>query len=347
MKLLKSRRGIPIPKVFFVSDRSEIKSIPLGVPYFYGDAEIEEAVIQMLEYELLFQRAKATKLPLNFEAIMKKEGYYNADFDQKEQMLGKLGLSNKEAKMSTESGYKEFANFMKGASYYVDIGVLKSLKIMPVWMESLEQAITVNTTNFVEFDHNMYSKKLDGIYGGVKLKSPERNLIIIDISGSIPRNVSKTCLILAKNLSESFYADILITGSKSTLYTYEEIEGLDVSKVYDENETDNDQTYFKRLLSGSERKYNTLIVFGDEDSPNWPWYNNFNNNSKEMDDEQGQELNKWTVNKIVSFHTSYEYLSKHYPEEPEMKKVAAYGRWFKCEDKNISHMEDWVYTLRG
>jgi hypothetical protein len=56
-------------------------------------------------------------------------------------------------------------------------------------------------------------------------------------------------LALAKNLAESFYADIMITGSKSTLYTYENIYELDINTVYSENGMGNDQAVFKKLVT--------------------------------------------------------------------------------------------------
>lgn len=94
----------------------------------------------------------------------------------------------------------------------------------------------------------MYNKKLDGMYGEIDLVS-NRNLIIIDISGSIPKAISSTILVLCKNLAENFYADILITGSKSTLYYYENLHELILKPFYKENGIDNDQVWFRKLVS--------------------------------------------------------------------------------------------------
>ena len=108
---------------------------------------------------------------------------------------------------------------------------------------------SLTRNNFVQ--HTLYEViRLDGVYGGIEIKSPNRNLIIIDISGSIPKGVSSTCLILSKNLAESFYADILITGSKSTIYSYEDLGSLNIEAIYNENGMENDQAYFKKLVQG-------------------------------------------------------------------------------------------------
>src|SRR5690606_10154781 len=109
----------------------------------------------------------------------------------------------------------------------------------PIWLDTIEEAVHTNIHNFAVFNSNMYNKKLEGMYGSLDLVSPDRNVIIIDISGSIPKGVSSTCLAMAKNLAETFYADLLITGSKSTIYPYETLTELNIDTIYDENGRDN------------------------------------------------------------------------------------------------------------
>jgi hypothetical protein len=94
-----------------------------------------------------------------------------------------------------------FRKYVRDSSCYVDISKLKDLKVFPVWLDKIEDAIATNIHNFAAFNANMYNKKLEGMYGALELTAPNRNLIIIDISGSIPKNVSSTCLSLAKKLS--------------------------------------------------------------------------------------------------------------------------------------------------
>lgn len=340
MKILKSKKGIPIPTLFFISDRKDIAKVPKGVPYFYASADLEDHVIAMLEYEVLYQKAKSTRYPFDFKSTLSSLGFSSIEDYCDPTVKTSLGLAEKQDVHSNplSDNCISFRECIINSNYYVDISVIKSLKLFPVWMETLEEAISTNIQNFATFDTNMYNKKLEGMYGGLVLNSPKRNLIIIDISGSIPRNVSETCLLMAQNLSESFYADVMITGSKTTLYTYEEVHKLNVAKIFDENGTDNDQVFFRELLESSERHYENLIVFGDEDSPGHDWSNCYNYDSKRMSDEEGQELNKWTVNKIISFH------AMPYPGYMGVK-TAAYGRWFK--PKEILHIDKWVKDMRG
>lgn len=346
MKLLKSTKGIPIPKLFFVSDRNEIKKIPKGTPFIFGAASSEDYIVRILEYEVLYQAALRTGYPFDFKKILKENGF--TGLQNLSQSRGsdifvdfKTEGEIKDVKIDEMKTIKQssgaLAEFIKDSSYYVDIEIIKKMNIIPVWLDSVEEAVSTNIQNFAVHDNNMYNKKLDGMYGGIKLDSPKKNLIVIDISGSIPRAVSSTCLALAKNLSENFYADLLITGSKSTLYPYERISELDIDTIYDENGTDNDQVYFRKLLEEAERDYNTAIVFGDNHSPCHAWSNDFNKDTSRISVEDGKKLCKWKVQKVVSFHT---YTTKSNGDQ----YTAGYADWFSPE--SIERIPNWVKDLK-
>lgn len=341
MKLLKSLK-FELPKLFFITKREEIKDIPIGVPFIFGDEKIEEYLVRLLEYEILFRAAKKTGYPFNFKAILTENGYKDiTDFWWNETVYMDYVTEDiiesddplKETKRLNRSsnGSALFHDFVRDSSCTVDIDVLKSLKVFPVWLNKIEDAISTNIHNFAVFNPQMYNKKLEGMYGGVDLTSPPKNLIIIDISGSIPKAVSTTCLTLAKNLSETFYTDLLITGSKSTLYPYEMIHSLDVTTVYEENGIDNDQTYFKNLVSLEKKIYKTCIVFGDNHSPCHAWSNDFNKKTRSISRIDGKKLCKWEIEKLISFHTT----SKN--------EIAGYADWFSPE--KIEKISDWVTYL--
>ncbi len=225
----------------------------------------------------------------------------------------------------------EFRQYVKDSSVYVDIAKLKELNVFPLWLDTIEKAVHTNIHNFAVFNNNMYNKKLEGMYGSLELTTPNRNLIIIDISDSIPRGVSTTCLTLAKNLAETFYADLLITGSKSTLYLYEEIYKLNIEKVYKENEMDNDQKWFKKLVTEQKRIYKTAIVFGDNDSPCNAWRNSYNSGARTISREEGKKFCQWEIEHLISFHTR------------GTAHLAAYSDWFSPNTEE--RIADWVKYL--
>lgn len=332
MHLITSKKGIKLPYVYFISDRDEIKDLPLGIPFIYGAEETEEEVIRILEYEALYQSAVATGLPFNFRKILEDNGFkdlYRFGYQDPPVFYTEGSEEELESGGTVISKTGDFKKFVKDTAAMVNIETIKELKIIPTWVdEDLEGAVKTNITNFLTFNPYMYSKKLDGMYGGIELTCPKRNLIIIDISGSIPKAVSSTCLTLANHLAQTFYSDLLITGSKSTLYNYEEIYKLDVNTIYEENGMDNDQKYFIDLITSEEKQYETVIVFGDNHTFRQRWNNEYNKGTKEYTVEKGKEMCKWKCKKLICFHTT------------SSTQIPGYGDCFTPEE--TKHIQNWV-----
>lgn len=337
-----------LPKVYFICDREEIKELPVGVPFIFGDPSIEGHLVRLLEFEVLYQEALKSGYPFNFKQILLDNGYNDSkDFSYHHPTY--LELTTKGVNLDKEPEQSEsmtplkenwgsFQKFVKDGTAYVDIEKLKKLNVFPVWLDTIEDAVHTNIHNFAVYNENMYNKKLEGMYGAIDLVSPPRNLIVIDISGSIPKAVSTTCLTLAKNLAETFYADLLITGSKSTLYQYENMCELNINTIYEENGMDNDQVYFRKLVTNSKRHYKTAIVFGDNHGPGWKWTNAFNKGTGQISKKDGQKLCIWEVDKVISFHTES---NATYRGE---RMVAGYAEWFSPE--TTQHIDDWVKYLK-
>jgi len=338
IKLLESKI-VTLPKVYFITDRQEIKKIPIGIPYIYGDESVEKHLIRILEYEVLYQSAKRSGYKFNFRKILEEKGFKDLEkfhFERPVYMdyVTEGNINDdpecKELK-SLKEQQLELKDYIRDSSVYVDIEKLKNLKVFPIWLDTVEKSISTNIHNYSLYNPNMYNKKLDGMYGGIVLSNPKRNLFNIDISGSIPKGASSNTLAMVKNMAESFYADVLITGSKTTLYPYELLHELNIETIYTENGMGNDQTWFRRLVSSEVREYNTVIVFGDNHHPGYPWSNEYNSENKSISDEDGKKLCKWRVDKIISFHTT------------SNTELAGYARWF--DTKNIEYIKDWVKYL--
>lgn len=338
MELLKSKK-FKLPTIYFITDREDIKELPAGVPFIYGDPSIKNSVIRVLEFEIIYERAVSTGLPFNFKQLLEDAGfkdltdfwYVNTVYIDK--ATGEDFDSDKwfEEIKSSDKSSTLFREFITDSAAYVDIKRIKELNVFPVWLDKIEEAVRTNIHNFAVYNPNMYNKKLEGVYGSLDLTTPSRNLIIIDISGSIPKAVSTTCLILSKNLAETFYADLMITGSKTTLYPYEELHTLNVETIYEENGMDNDQVYFRKLVTEDVKEYKTAIVFGDNHHPGSNWRNEFNLKTSYISDKDGKDMCRWTVDKVISFHTT----SNH--------DIAGYARWFTYKD--VEYISDWVEYL--
>lgn len=331
MRLLQSKR-MAFPIIYLIENSKELDTIPLGVPFIRGNSKDYDAFVQLIEFEILLKSARATGLPFRWETILRENGYNNFF---KTVARSEFVVSSKKGDTG-EKGYdvtdpREVSDFLIDISYQVDIEYLKNLKVIPTWFGDIEEAVKENILNSITYNPNLYNKKLDLCAGSVDLTTPERNLIIIDISSSIPRSISHAILLLCKTMSTQFFADVLITGSKSTLYDYTEVDALDVKKVYTDNGTDNDQVYFKGIVE-QYRKYNTVIVFGDHHSPSQAWSNNYNKKTSFIDRDFAKDhINKFEVKTIFSFHTT------------SNTELAGYGDWFTPSE--IVHQKDWVRYL--
>lgn len=335
MKLIQSKK-IHLPTIYLLETDEDLLKIPLGVPFIRGNIYEYDDIVMLLEFEILLKSVEKTGLPFKWEKILRENGYdfpfLKAKAESTKILIGQELYDDRrdDSELGIPSKEKSIEKYIRDISYQVDIEYLKELRMIPSWFGSIEENIKENILNTISYNPFLYNKKTELITGGVTLSSPIKNLIIIDISGSIPKSISSAILLLAKTMAINFYADLLITGSKSTIYDYNYVSGLDIDLIYSENGTDNDQVYFKTLVS-EYRKYNTVIVFGDNHSPSMNWSNIYNRRTKTIPIEKGKEICKWDIEKIISFHTT----SKN--------TLAGYADWFNTD--NVEYIENWVTYL--
>lgn len=332
IKLIQSSK-LHLPIVYLVETAKDLQDLPLGIPFIRGKMSEYKNCVQMMEFEVLWKSMMESKLPFSWKEILKENGYENTwhygiatssgmhDSEISDEDWIKLGTLEE-----NNEGVIDASNFLNEISYKVDIDLIKDLKLVPSWLMDIEAAVNENILNTVTYNPMLYTKKLDLPLGGLEFNSPKKNVIIIDISGSIPNGVSMTMLTLAKTMSDQFYADVLITGGKSVLYDYDKVDGLDSDELYSEIGQNNDQAYFKELIS-ERRVYKTAIVFGDNDYPGHKW----NRSDKAINEEDGKKLCKWEIENILSFHTH------------DVGKLAGYARWFNTS--NVTHIKNWVKDL--
>lgn len=338
MELLKSNK-FEIPILYFISDRDEIKNIPIGVPFIYGNYKDKIRIIRMLEYEVIWNKAITSGFPFDFKRLLKEAGFKNVkhyDFcdstyiDHKDvEDYDINNITKSENKFYTGGDNKLFNEFIEDCAAYVDIKKLKDLKVFPIWLTDVESAIETNVHDFAVYNPYMYNKKLDGMYGSIDMKSPAKNLIVIDISASIPRAVGTTCLTLAKHLVETFYADLMVTGLETHLFPYEEIHNLEVEGMYDEFGCGNESKMYRKLVTGEAKNYTTAIVFGDNHSPaDGYWHND----EPPINRDKAKKMCTWKVEKMISLHTTSNVTR------------AGYGDFFDV--KEIQHIKDWVKYIK-
>lgn len=337
IKLLQSPR-VQIPQVYLVETQKDLERLPLGIPFIRATLTEAEYCIQMLEFEVLWKSMKATGFKFKWEEILARNGFKNTwkygiakssghlEVFESDEDWREAGKTEAKVKLENPDEVVDISSYLNEISYKVNIDVIKELKLLPSWLDDVEQAISENILNSITYNPNLYTKKLELPLGGIEFNTAKKNLIIIDISGSIPDGIAGTMLSLAKTLSEQFYADLVITGGKSVLYEYDKVDTLNPTIMFKELGRNNDQQYFIKLVS-EPRKYKTAIVFGDNDYAGDRW----SAGDKTIAEKDGKKLCKWEVEHILSFHTH------------DHKKIPGYGRWFNTT--NVTHIDDWVTDM--
>ncbi len=328
MKLIQSSR-VNLPIIYLVENESELISLPLGIPFIRGASSDYNEYVRLLEWEVLLRSALATGLPFRWEQLLREAGYDNlyttVAYSEQCVYINDESVITVDGTIDPVVPSSTISDFIADISYQVDSEVLKNLKVIPTWFsEKIEDAIKSNIMNSITWNPGLYNKKLDNVTGDISISTQDRNLIIIDISGSIPKSIAKATLLLSKTMSTQFFADLLITGARSGLFDYSEVGDLDVNQVYTDYGQNNECKDFRKIVSEA-RNYDNVIVFGDNHTPLDKW------NAPAISQKQAYEICKFNVNKIFSFHTT------------NFNKLAGYAEMFNCS--NVEHVQDWVKHL--
>jgi hypothetical protein len=329
MKLIQSKK-FSLPIIYLVENELELASLPLGIPFIRSNIKEYDNYVRLLEFEILLKSALATGLPFNWERILKDSGYTNLfksiAHSEKCIYINDVDAIIVDDTIESVTPSLNVEEFIADISYQVDIDCLKELNVIPTWFSSkIEDAIKSNILSSIVWNPALYNKKLGNTSGNITLSTPDRNLIIIDISASIPKSIAKACLLLSKTMVTQFFADLIITGARSGLFDYTEVDNLDIDQIYQDYGQNNECKDFRAIVS-QHRSYDNVIVFGDYHTPLDNWGEEIRISKK-----QAYDVCNFKVNKIYSFHTT------------SSSALAGYADMFDCA--NVEHITKWVTDL--
>lgn len=155
------------------------------------------------------------------------------------------------------------------AAASVNIEQLQALGFLPKFMSDAADAIRINLENRMQW-RECYNKKLGECVGDVGYGDIARNLIILDVSYSIPEGISATMLQLIATLREQAEADLIVTGGRSLFFPREK-ELPDPEWLRGAIPRSNESRMFNAILRDhiAGRHYGNVISFGDNDTPFW------------------------------------------------------------------------------
>jgi hypothetical protein len=309
---IKSKR-IDLPTIYLVENEEDFKELPKGLPYIIGKASELSFITVFLEFQVLYKSCLKTGLPIKWMDCLARLGYGGS--------LREFTLcSGGEFDVSGGSAYTLSIDDFVQDQYIVDFDRLSALKILPVWLDDIRSSIEANIVDEVMFDPLAFNKQLGLNIGAGSVKSSLKNLLILDVSGSIPRGVVVTITNLAKLMSKRFYADVMITSGRTVLIDYEQVPESNIIKIAEDSGGGNEGAMYKAIVE-EPKEYNTVISFGDDDCP--VHFNKRDNTPLTP---------RFKINTLYSLHTN-----------SCSDNVTGYAKHFK--PKTTIKVKDWVNTI--
>lgn len=220
-------------------------------------------------------------------------------------------------------GYKKMniEDYVGDISSSVSIEVLQKLKLLPTFMGNIVDCIRNNISMNMHWREG-YTKKLGMPLGNFNSAKQLPNLIILDVSGSIPRGISATMLTLIDTMRTELRADLIITSSHSKFYPY----GTELptpQDLRDEYAYCNESYDFGEILKDhiSNKEWGHVISFGDNDTPDF-----------------GVTTRKVSNAKVHAVH--------HYHTTMNDTKTG-YAKWCDvCDPDYIEYDTEWCWVIK-
>lgn len=305
-------KRVELPVIYLINTEDDFKELPSGLPFIVGEQSELEFITTFLEFQILYKSCKRTGVKVDWLKCLERIGFPTNLKEYTISSGGEYWSGDKGKAVVTMD------NFIQDR-YFVDFDKLTELKILPSWMEDLRAAVETNIIDEVTFNPVAFNKKLGTNTGAAQVKSNKKNLLILDISGSIPDAIRVSVIQLSRLMSKRFYADVIFTGGQTVFIDYEEMMTADIKKITDGISRNNEGEMYKAIVE-QHKVYGTAFVFGDNDCPQ-----RFGN---------GKELSpNYQIETLYSLHT-----------DKNSKEVVGYGKYFKPTNPVIK-VHDWVQTI--
>ena len=221
----------------------------------------------------------------------------------------------------------DIEDYMGDMNSYVDIEVLQQIKLMPSFIGDIIDNIRINLSAQLRWQEG-YNKKHGACTGKFSRMGQAPNLIIIDVSMSIPVGIAATMLQLCDTLRNDVHADLIITGANSGFYAHGDKlpSPNDLRRKYGRS---NESYDFNHILQTkiAGKKYGHVFSFGDDDTP-------------DLFEETIEMIKNTTeVQSVHHYHTNkYHWNNRHGINSQQ----TGYAKW--CDVLQTNHLEEDVNT---
>lgn len=165
-------------------------------------------------------------------------------------------------------------DYVGDLSSCVNLEVLQRLRLMPAFIGDIMDCVKLNIGSGLRWSEG-YNKRLGLPVGRFNASPQLPNLIILDVSGSIPRGISATMISLVDTLRTQLSADLIITSTISRYYPM----GSELpapQRIRDQFHYGNESHDFFGILDRHVRghSWGHVFSFGDNDTPSYDSFKN-------------------------------------------------------------------------
>ena len=359
--------GIKLPRVYVTDDRSEaIVMRESGIPYILTN-DSDDMIVLCVLYHWLSERFPHIKWreQLGLRSVRSYVVHVPGDRateDDVESLEERVASDDSELTLDASKGervetsddeetwhdvaddVREFTgtngnarseeivsltDFMADELSMVNIEQLQALGMLPAFMSDVTDAIRTNLLSSMRW-RDGWNKRLGCALGDFSVGTKAPNLIILDISGSIPNGISSTMLKLIDTLRGQAEADLIVTGG-SSYYWPASAELPSPEWIRANVSHNNEAVMFYRILRErlAGRHFGNVISFGDDDAPA-----KFNYTSDKVSDECGIGIQ---VDRVMHFHTW------------RGDTQTGYAKWVHVANPNVEAVYDtsWCRMMGG
>lgn len=217
----------------------------------------------------------------------------------------------------------DIEDYIGDMNSYVNIEILQRLRLMPAFIGDILDCVKLNIGSGLYWSEG-YNKRR-GLPVGRYNSSPQLpNLVILDVSGSIPRGISATMISLIDTLRTQLSADLIITSTHSRFYpmgsTLPKPQRIRNMFGYGNEDVDFFGILTKEIRG---RHYGHVFSFGDFDTPD---YREFKKHPE-----------KWSLEGTTVEHVHHYHTGKWAYGQKNLK--TGYAEW--CHMLSKAPMEDY------
>ena len=220
----------------------------------------------------------------------------------------------------------------------VNIEVLQRLRLMPAFIGDILDCIKINVGSGMYWREG-YNKRLGIPVGRFNSSGQLPNLIILDVSGSIPRGISATMLSLIDTLRTQLSADLIITSTISRFYPMGS-KLPDPHKLRQKFTYGNESYDFFNILTNNirGRHYGHVFSFGDNDTPAYDWF-------KDTPDEYSLMGTK--VEHVHHYHTG-SWIKYNTSHNDKADAKTGYAKWchMLASQPSVDFDTSWCSVIR-